>query len=598
MPNYADQLRAVDMAEQKLIAKRFRLIEKAAKSDNPTDMIAAAQTIDKMQHKPQENAKAYFIDPLQFSANLGYKDKMFSLTYTTLRRMAKTPIINSIIKTRKNQIADFAEPQADRYNTGFVIRKKAKMGVEQKMDESDKKIANAITDFIMNCGGQSSWTNDDFDTFIRKIVEDSLTFDQMTFECVRNRRGKLEYFVATDAATFRIAESAFRTDYDNQFFHRLGTGIYADENLKNLDKAINGYYPQYVQVYQTAVVNEFYPWELCFGVRNPSTFINANGYGCSELEDLINVVTALLWGDEYNRRFFSQGSAPKGLLRIKGGMNEKVLQQFKQQWQAMISGVMQSWKTPVVEADVDWIDLQKNNRDMEYSSWMEYLIKLACAIYSIDPTEIGWDISRSGGNSGLFEGSQAERLQHSKDKGLYPILKFIQRKINKYIVEQINPDFEFVFMGLNGMTIEKELEMDIKKIGSFATINEIREKWDMKPIEEIGDIIENSVFYQALNSKKQQEMQAQQQQQMGGGFGDYEDEDEESHEQEDEDWNPFEDYEDNDSDESENEEVESESDSNAEEDEEKGESNVFVKAFESFLAEEEKAGNDSEGKGV
>lgn len=598
MPNYADQLRAVDMAEQKLIAKRFRLIEKAAKSDNPTDMIAAAQTIDKMQHKPQENAKAYFIDPLQFSANLGYKDKMFSLTYTTLRRMAKTPIINSIIKTRKNQIADFAEPQADRYNTGFVIRKKAKMGIEQKMDESDKKIANAITDFIMNCGGQSSWTNDDFDTFIRKIVEDSLTFDQMTFECVRNRRGKLEYFVATDAATFRIAESAFRTDYDNQFFHRLGSGIYADENLKNLDKAINGYYPQYVQVYQTAVVNEFYPWELCFGVRNPSTFINANGYGCSELEDLINVVTALLWGDEYNRRFFSQGSAPKGLLRIKGGMNEKVLQQFKQQWQAMISGVMQSWKTPVVEADVDWIDLQKNNRDMEYSSWMEYLIKLACAIYSIDPTEIGWDISRSGGNSGLFEGSQAERLQHSKDKGLYPILKFIQRKINKYIVEQINPDFEFVFMGLNGMTIEKELEMDIKKIGSFATINEIREKWDMKPIEETGDIIENSVFYQAFNSKKQQEMQAQQQQQMGGGFGDYEDEDEESHEQEDEDWNPFEDYEDNDSDESENEEVESESDSNAEEDEEKGESNVFVKAFESFLAEEEKAGNDSESKGV
>ena len=588
MPNYADQLRAVDMAEQKLIAKRFRLIEKAAKSDNPTDMIAAAQTIEKMQHKPQDNAKAYFIDPLQFSSNLGYKDKMFSLTYTTLRRMAKTPIINSIIKTRKNQIADFAEPQADRYNTGFVIRKKAKMGIEQKMDESDKKIANAITDFIMNCGGQSSWTNDDFDTFIRKIVEDSLTFDQMTFECVRNRRGKLEYFVATDAATFRIAESAFRTDYDNQFFHRLGSGVYSDIELRNLDKAINGYYPQYVQVYQTAVVNEFYPWELCFGVRNPSTFINANGYGCSELEDLINVITALLWGDEYNRRFFSQGSAPKGLLRIKSGMNEKTLQQFKQQWQAMISGVMQSWKTPVVEADVDWIDLQKNNRDMEYTSWMEYLIKLACAIYSIDPTEIGWDISRSGGNSGLFEGSQAERLQHSKDKGLYPILKFIQRKINKYIVEQINPDFEFVFMGLNGMTIEKELEMDIKKIGSFATINEIREKWDMKRIDEIGDIIENSVFYQAYNSKKQQEMQAQQ---MGGGFGDYEES-----QGEDEDWNPFEDYEDNDSDESESEDEEVESDSDtAEEDEEKGENNVFVKAFESFLAEEEKADNDSEG---
>lgn len=582
MPSYADQLRAVEMAEQKLAAKRFRLIEKAAKSDNPTDMIAAAQTITKIQNRPQENAKAYFIDPLQFSANLGYKDKMFSLTYTTLRRMAKTPIINSIIKTRKNQIADFAEPQADRYNTGFVIRKKPKMGVDQKMDDKDKRIANAITDFIMNCGGQSSWTSDDFDTFIRKIVEDSLTFDQMTFECVRNRRGKLEYFVATDASTFRMAESAFRTDYENSFFHRLGSGVYAEENLKNLDKKVNGYYPQYVQVYQSAVVNEFYPWELCFGVRNPSTFINANGYGCSELEDLINVVTSLLWGDEYNRRFFSQGSAPKGLLRIKSGMNEKTLQQFKQQWQAMISGVMQSWKTPVVEADVDWIDLQKNNRDMEYTSWMEYLIKLACAIYSIDPTEIGWDISRSGGNSGLFEGSQAERLQHSKDKGLYPILKFIQRKINKYIVEQINPDFEFVFMGLNGMTIEKELEMDTKKINSFATINEIREKWDMEPIKEVGDLIENSVFFQAYNQKKQAEMAQQQQQMQGGGnaFDEYEENNEE-----DEDWNPFEEYENGDNEDEEASEESSEEDTSNEE--EKADSSIFVKAFESFLEKEE-----------
>jgi len=582
MPSYADQLKAVEMAEQKLVAKRFRLIEKAAKSDNPTDMIAAAQTITKIQNRPQENAKAYFIDPLQFSANLGYKDKMFSLTYTTLRRMSKTPIINSIIKTRKNQIADFAEPQADRYNTGFVIRKKPKMGVDQKMDDKDKRIANAITDFIMNCGGQSSWTSDDFDTFIRKIVEDSLTFDQMTFECVRNRRGKLEYFVATDASTFRMAESAFRTDYENSFFHRLGSGVYAEENLKNLDKKVNGYYPQYVQVYQSAVVNEFYPWELCFGVRNPSTFINANGYGCSELEDLINVVTSLLWGDEYNRRFFSQGSAPKGLLRIKSGMNDKTLQQFKQQWQAMISGVMQSWKTPVVEADVDWIDLQKNNRDMEYTSWMEYLIKLACAIYSIDPTEIGWDISRSGGNSGLFEGSQAERLQHSKDKGLYPILKFIQRKINKYIVEQINPDFEFVFMGLNGMTIEKELEMDTKKINSFATINEIREKWDMEPIEEVGDLIENSVFFQAYNQKKQAEMTQQQQQMQGGGnaFDEYEENNDE-----DEDWNPFEEYENGDNEDEEASEESSEEDTSNEE--EKADSNIFVKAFESFLEKEE-----------
>ena len=332
-----------------------------------------------------------------------------------------------------------------------------------------------------------------------------------------------------------------------------------------------------MQIYQNAKVNEFYPWELCFGVRNPSTSIHANGYGCSELEDLINVVTSMLWGDEYNRRFFSQGSAPKGLLRIKGTNNEAALQQFKQQWQSMITGVMQGWKTPVVEADVDWIDLQKNNRDMEYTSWMEYLIKIACAIYSIDPTEIGWDISRSGGNSGLFEGSQAERLQHSKDKGLYPLLKFIQRKLNKYIVEQINPDFELVFMGLNGMTIDDELDMDIKKVNSFQTLNEIREKWELEPIEG-GDVPENATFIQAKNAAAQQEAMKQQQAQMGGGmFGN-----ERAQEPSEEDWDNMSFYEEVEPHEQSSEEESDEQTAKAEHYE-----NSFIKAFDNFLKQEE-----------
>lgn len=596
--DYAKQLKTVDYAQRKLEIKRMSIIEKAAKSDNPEDIIAASNAVSKIQKANFTPAKAFFIDPLDFNANLGYKDKAYSLTYTTLKRMAGTPIINAIIKTRKNQIADFAEPQADRYSTGFVIRKKAKNGVDSRMDKKDKKVANAISDFILNCGSETSWVNDDFDTFIRKIVDDSLTYDQMTFECIRNRRGKLERFIAVDASTFRMADTAFQEDYKNTFFNNRGASNWNSQG-DLIRKEVNGYLPQYVQIYQNAVVNDFYPWELCFAVRNPSTSIYSNGYGVSELEELINVITSMLWGDEYNRRFFSQGSAPKGLLRVKGGMSESALQQFKQQWQAMINGVVNSWKTPVVEADVDWIDLQKNNRDMEYSSWMEYLIKLACAIYSIDPSEIGWDISRSGGNSGLFEKSEAERIQNSKDKGLYPMLKFIQRKINKYIVEQINPEFEFVFMGMNGMTIEQELEMDIKKLNSFQTLNETREKWDLPAIKETGDIIENSVYWQAESAKQQREQQEQQQQmqmQMGGGYGDEGEGDQgwggygDDEEGGEEDYNPFDEYAEGEGEESN--ESEDDDEEETDEDTEKSETNAFVKAFEDFLAKEEQEIND------
>lgn len=569
MSNLSKQLDAIGLAEAKLKAKKFRTLEKALRSDSPDDIVKATQVFNNsIQHKIEQNPKAFFIDPLEFNANLGYKDKPYALSYMTLKRMSKTPIINSIIKTRKNQVADFAEPQENKYSTGFVIRKKPKGGIEQKMDNRDKKIAFSITDFILKGGNVSQWKHDDFDTFIRKIVDDSLIYDQMTFECVRNRRGQIESFMATDASTFRIADSFFDKDYDNAFFARNGASVWQDRN--DFGKKIHGYYPSFVQVYQNVKVNEFYPWELCFGVRNPSTSIYANGYGVSELEELINVVTSMLWGDEYNRRFFSQGSAPKGLLRIKGSNNEAALQQFKQQWQSMITGVMQAWKTPVVEADVDWIDLQKNNRDMEYTSWMEYLIKLSCAIYSIDPTEIGWDISRGSSGGGLFEGSQEQRLKHSKDKGLYPLLKFIQRKINKYIIEQINPDFELIFVGLNGLSIDEELKMDIDKVNSFMTVNEAREKHELKPLEG-GDSPNNATFVQAKNAA----MMAEQQQQNGMVENDGEPEIknpfEEVSEKNDDTTNPFDLY---------------DADEEGDDTNKGGLENSFVKAFDNFLKQE------------
>ncbi len=504
MSTYSQKLEDIVRQSELLEVEKFRTLEKAAKSDDPNDILAAAKLmVSQAQNKvSQYDPKSYLIDPLDFNSQLGYKDKSFSLTYMTLMRMSRVPVINAIIKTRKNQVADFAEPQVNRYNTGFIIQKKNQEGTS-KLSKQDQKIANYITDFILNGGNRDTWDREDFDIFVRKVIEDSLVYDQMTFECIRNNKGQLQRFEAVDGATMRIAESYFKNNNVDPFFKDKTYWKPSDEYI---GKKIKGYYPHYVQIYQTQKVNDFYPWELCFGIRNPSTNVHSNGYGRSELEDLINTVTSMLWGDEYNRRFFSQGSAPKGLLKINKGLSGVALEQFKQQWQAMVTGVMQSWKTPVVEADVEWIDLQKNNRDMEYTAWTEYLIKIACAIYSIDPSEIGWDISRSGSNHGLFEGNQRDRLRHSKDKGLYPLLKFLQRKLNKYIVEQINPDFQLVFMGLNGMTIEQELEMDIKKVNSFQTLNEIREKWDLDPVED-GDLVLNNIYYQVKMQKQNAAMQ-------------------------------------------------------------------------------------------
>ena len=75
---------------------------------------------------------------------------------------------------------------------------------------------------------------------------------------------------------------------------------------------------------------------------------------------------------------------------------------------------------------------------------------------------------------------------------------------------------------MNGMSVDKELELDIKKVNSFMTVNEIREKYDLNRLDIPGaDMPENSILLQAKNSEEQREMQKQMQAQnaMGGGYG-------------------------------------------------------------------------------
>ena len=485
------QLQELDNWKKEIEAERFDLMNQAMQSSDPEILLKAQRMWEDVQPKSNVSGKTLIFDPLNVSTNLDYKENASSIAYGTLRKMSKTPIIRAIIGTRIEQIADFGQPQSQDHQPGFIIRKKvspylrgSKRKVEMTTDEL--KRAEYLTEFVMNCGNSfNEWTGDDFDAFLRKFTSDSLTLDQATMEVVRDRIGRPVEFFACDGALYRKAP-----DWNDPAYMKKYKVDYQDLPPKE-----HGYYPSTVQVMNTQVVQQFYPWELCFGIRNPSSNIYDNGYGTSELEDLIRIVTWMLNSDDYNGKFFSQGSSPKGILKVVGQTNEARLAEFKQQWLAMVQGVQNAWRTPVLEGDsVEWIDLQKSNNDMEFSKWQEYLIRLSCAIYKISPDEIGFEITRGSTGSNGFGNAASDNKQHSKDKGLKPLLKFIQKKLNKYVIHALDPDYELVFVGL-GDDEKDELEGDIKKLSNFMTINEVREKRNLPPIEG-GDIVANAVYLQ------------------------------------------------------------------------------------------------------
>jgi hypothetical protein len=508
--DFSKSMEDLKQKEALLVAEKQILMKKGLESSDPLTLLKANEVVaaSQVQNRETSDRKSMLIDPSFIMSSFGYKDKTFGLSYATLWRMAKTNIPNAIIRTRINQVAAFCEPQSDKYTTGFVIRKKKLYGrsdAEEKLTTFEQKEIEAITEFVLNCGKNDGYQGEDFDSFTRKVIQDSLTWDQMTWEIVSDRRGYPFEFVPTDASTFRLSESFDDDAYKQDLLRRRNLGQ---------QKKIKGYYPSFVQLNkQNEVASEFYPWELCFGIRNPSTSTFNFGYGRGELEDLITTITSMLWGEDYNRRFFSQGSIPKGFFKLKSGVgNQTMLNDFKQQFMGMMTGVQNAWKTPVIEGDFDWINLHNNNNDMEFSRWYEFLIKISCAIFCIDPAEINFPLggSSDGGNP-MFEGNKTDRLKFSKDKGLYPLLRFYQRRLNQSVIKRLNPKYELAFVGMDGLTIQDELEMDLKKGNSFVKLNELRSKWGYKE-DEFGNVIGMGAYMTMLNNA-QMEKQNQEQQQ-------------------------------------------------------------------------------------
>ena len=375
-----EQLKQLEIEKGRVAQKEYRIISKALGSDNPNDIIKANTYWEDVQNRESSGIKTKLVDPNEWTQGAGYKYKRFALDYSMMRRMVSTtPIIKAIIGTRQSQISAFSAPQKSKFETGFVIRKKREYYSDEEptINAKDKVQIKYLTTFILNGGKEeNAWNGDTFDMFLKKLTADTLTLDQGCFEVVRNRGGEPVEYLAVDGATFRMADSIH--DDDDTFDKEV-------DYKGKPRKKIRGYLPSYVQVIDGILVNEYYPWELCFGIRNATTDIRSNGYGKSEIEELVSIITWMLYGDTYNGKFFSQGSNPKGMLVVKAGVNKNRLNEFRQQWLAMVAGIQNVHKTPVIEGDVSWVDMHKGNKEMEFIKGQDYLIGDYCAVFKIAP---------------------------------------------------------------------------------------------------------------------------------------------------------------------------------------------------------------------
>ncbi len=432
--------------------------------------------------------KALYWDPFALVEQLGYKEKPTAITYGTLQAMTwKVPIIQAIIQTRVNQASAFATPQVHRFDPGFRIRMR---DPEEKPTRADKKFIKQLEHQIMMSGvHKDARHHDSFETFLRKIVRDSLIYDQMCFEVQPGRDGRPAAWNAVDAATIRRADTR---------------KLFPDDSVLGETK--------FVQIYDNTVIAEFSAEEMSFGIRNPRTDIRSQQYGTSELEMLVSTVTSILYAWNYNQNFFSQGTVAKGILNIVGSIPEQQLRAFRRLWYQQIAGVENAWRTPITNAEkLEWHNLQQSNRDMEFSAWMDFLIKVACAIYQMDPIEVNFKYGVGGAKS-MFDSSNRAKLTESKDRGLRPLLRFVARELDKHIIWPIDENFTFEFVGLDSQTPKELADLNTQRVRTIYTLDEVRAENDLPPLPNgDGKVILDTNWLAARRERLGEEQQKREQ---------------------------------------------------------------------------------------
>ena len=256
---------------------------------------------------------------------------------------------------------------------------------------------------------------DSFRSFIEPVVEDLLVLDQGCIEVELTRGSRVGATGSKKIANLWPKDAgfiAFDQDWD-------GT--------KKND-------PRYFELDATGkIVAEYRNDEMVVLIHNPVTY---SPLGLSPLEVLAETIEADLAAAAYNSKSVMQ-AAPPGIIDLGEGIRPDQVDQFKAYWEAEIGG-----KSMVAIVGggkgVKWTPLGASNRDMQFMEWQIYLARKICAVFGVQPQDIGisFDVNRSSAEVGAA---------FTADNGIAPLLDLIAEYLTREIIWRFDETLRFAY---------------------------------------------------------------------------------------------------------------------------------------------------------
>lgn len=465
----------------KYVAEQYHEQEFAKSLAKPNVIPFPSRAVD--QKKP--GMQSVWINDT-FGNSMGeWRDRWSSLSFDMLRQMVdQTPVLGAVILTRVRQVKRFCRVAEDGKGPGFKIGLRDK---NAKLGSDEQSSVDLLQQFFTHSGWERNprqrarLKRDNFSNFMAKLTRDSLILDSAPIETEykRNRKLGIDGMYAVDGATIRLC---------NEVGYEGDDEIYA---LQVVDGQIRSAY-----TYN----------DLIYVPRNPRTDVLVAGYGMSECELLVKVVTGFLNAFTYNTKYFDSNAIPKGLLHLTGDYGQDDMNAFRRYWNAMVKGINNAWTLPVLvsknqESKASFENFGVDVNEIMFAKWMTFLTSIICAIYGIAPDEINFE-SFTAGTSSLSGSDTEEKLVSSKDKGLRPLLTHFEDLFSDYVVSEFGEKYVFRWTGLD----EDDPATRWDKSKTLMTWNEARKAelgMDAVP-GKAGDAPLNSALMSAWQAENQQ----------------------------------------------------------------------------------------------
>lgn len=476
------------------------LIAKSAAPITTADLIKSA--MGSVQIGKKIPRLAFSENPVKTDSFAGvFKYKSNLLPANIIKRIrVQNLLVAAIVRTRGAQLSMFGHIKNNRFDIGIElkIKKQFKDSIEPEELQAIKDRMDTFTKTLMDCGKTDKLPEKErmsLSEFMSLQCQNGVSFGWFGTELIweDTNHKKLHRFRPVDAGS--IYHSLKRGEYAEGTRQSSIKWLEEQQGVKINKEVLDKDQYDYIQVIDGMPRQAFTSKELIMYNLYPSTDIEHNNYPVTPLDTIINAVTTHSSIEVYNKLYFQNGKSAKGMLVIKSdNIDENQIQGMKQEFQASVNNVNNSFKIPIFgvsrEDDVQWMSTMPNRKDGEFEYLFDQTTRNILAAFNMSPDELpGFaHLSRGVNQQALSEGSNEFKLTAQRDSGIRPLILKFQDFFNEKLFPLLDPELsqlcDIQFSGLDAETRQQESNLLQAEVPLHMTYDEIMDHVDKDAVGE------------------------------------------------------------------------------------------------------------------